>query len=239
MAAKQWWEIEADLAVERKAAVQRDARGVNPGDSFLIVTEGTVTEPGYFRLLRDDLKLSMVDIHIVPGDKSHPLKVIATAVRLAEERKAKMTEQRENQSFSEISFDHVWAVIDADVPVKEGTWEKVKQAAAAGNIHLAHSMPCIEYWLLLHQNYMTASLTNGTAAKAALKSAGFDCSTSKKARVSLPKLIPLWPQAVAHADRVRKHHKKGRTPEPANPSTDVDLLVQALDDSVPAHRRKL
>ncbi len=90
MAGEQWWIADAALGLERKAAAERAARGVNLGDSFLIVTEGTVTEPEYFRLLRDDLKLSTVEIHVQPGDASHPLHVIATAIRLVEERNAEM-----------------------------------------------------------------------------------------------------------------------------------------------------
>ncbi len=239
MAGEKWWIADAALGLERKAAGERAARGVNPGDSFLIVTEGTVTEPEYFRLLRDDLKLSMVEIHVQPGDASHPLHVIATALRLVKERTAEMKKYREEQSFSKTPFDHVWAVIDTDVAVRDGIWNEVKQAAAAGNVSLAPSTPCIEYWLLLHLKYSTAGLTNGNAAKSALKAAGFDCSTTKAAEESVPRLISKWPQAVKQAERVRKYHFSGKTPEPANPSTDVDLLVQALDDSVPAHRRKL
>lgn len=239
MAGDQWWKAAAASSVERRTAAKREAGGVNLGDSFLIVTEGTVTEPEYFRLLRDDLKLSTMDIHVQPGDKSHPYDVIATAVKLVEERDGKMKERREDQSFSKTAYDHVWAVIDADVAVKDGIWEEVKKRAAAGDVRLAPSMPCIEYWLLLHLRYTAAGLADGTAAKSALKVEGYDCSSMKTAKVSLPKLIKQWPQAVVHAGRVRKHHIKGRTPEPANPSTGVDLLIQALDDSVPMHRRRL
>lgn len=239
MAGDQWWKAAEASSLERKAVAKREASGVKLGDSFLIVTEGTVTEPEYFRLLLDDLKLSVVKIHIQPGDKPQPLKVIATAVRLAKKRAAGMKKKREGQAFSKIPFDHVWAVIDADVPMKEGNWEEVKQAAADGNVRLAPSMPCIEYWLLLHLKYSTAGLADGDAAKAALKAAGFDCSKLETAKESLPNLIEQWPQAAKHADKVRNHHTKGGTPEPANPSTDVDLLVRALNDSVQPHRRKL
>ncbi len=239
MAAQQWWKEEAARSIERKAAARRKEGGVNPGDSFLIVTEGTVTEPLYFQCLRDEMKLSVVEIHVQPGDGSHPLKVIATAVRLAEERKAEMRKQRESQSFSKTCFDHVWAVIDTDVAVRDGIWDKVKAAASAGKVSLAPSTPCFEYWLILHLSCSTAPLMDGAAAKAALKTAGFDCAAAVTAATSVRGLMPHWPKAVKHAERVRKHHLKGRTPDPANPSTDVDFLLRALDDSLPAPRRKI
>jgi hypothetical protein len=234
-----WWMEEAARSMQRKAAARRVASGVDPGDTFLIVTEGSVTEPLYFQRLRNELKLSAVEIHVQPGDASHPLHVIATAVRIAAERKIEMKKHRENQSFCKTSFDHVWAVIDTDVAVRDGIWDQVKAAADTGNVTLASSTPCFEYWLMLHLNYSTAPIEGGAAAKAALKTAGFDCASQATAAVSVPQLIHHWPQAVKHAVRVRKHHFSGRTPDPANPSTAVDLLLQALDDSLPAPRRRL
>lgn len=234
-----WWKQEEARSIERKAAAGRSARGVNPGDSFLIVTEGTVTEPIYFQHMRDDMKLSAVELHIQPGDGSHPLSVIATAVRLAGERKAELDKERENQSFSKTSFDHIWAVIDTDVAVRTGIWEEVKAAAKKGKVSLASSTPCFEYWLTLHINYTTAPFVDGGTAKGSLKKAGYDCASEAAALVSVPKLIPLWPQAVLHGLRVRKYHEEARTPDPANPSTEVDILLQALDDSLPIPRRTL
>lgn len=51
--------------------------------------------------------------------------------------------------------------------------------------------------------------------------------------------ISKWPEAVVHAENVRRHHDGAQTPKPANPSTEVDRLARALNDSAPAHRRKL
>lgn len=234
-----WWKQEAARSIERKAAEKRIAGGVIPGDSFLIVTEGTATEPVYFRHLRSEMKLSVVEIHIQPGDGSHPLNVIATAARLADERKTEMKKERENQSFSKTSFDHVWAVIDTDVAVRTGIWNQVKSAAKNGKVMLATSTPCFEYWLTLHIRYTAAPIVDGGTAKSALKEAGFDCASEEAALISVPKLIPLWTQAVLHAERVRKLQWDARTPDPANPSTEVDILLRALDDSLPPSRRKL
>lgn len=150
-----------------------------------------------------------------------------------------MKKHREDQSFSKTSFDHVWAVIDTDVAVRKGIWDQVKSAAKKGKISLASSTPCFEYWLMLHLKFTTAALVDGKTAKATLKEAGFDCSSREAASVSVSKLSPLWSKAVKHAKQVRAHHAEARTPDPANPSTCVDMLLQALDDSLPSVRKKL
>lgn len=233
-----WWKVAAEQSIERKAAAKRNDSGVNPGDSFLIVTEGTATEPIYFQHILKEMKLSIVEIHIQPGDRSHPISVIETAVRLAKDRKVEMKKQRENQSFCKVAFDHVWAVIDTDVAVRDGIWDQVKSAAKKGKISLASSTPCFEYWLMLHLKYTSAALVDGRTAKATLKEAGYDCSSKESASVSIPKLIPLLQKAIEHAKQVRRLHVEARTPDPANPSTCVDRLLEALADSLLKIRKK-
>jgi hypothetical protein len=139
-------------------------------------------------------------------------------------------------------FDHVWAVIDTDVAVRNGIWNDVVQLAAGKKVSIAHSTPCFECWLLLHLGMTTrGDLVNGDAAKSALKaSLGKDYSTNEEiAREALQSLVENSPQAVRHASQVRRHHVEARTPSPANPSTDVDLLAVALDSSALEHLRRL
>lgn len=119
-----------------------------PGDAFLTVTEGTVTEPIYFDLLLRDLQLSVVHIKVQPGNASDPRHVIRTAEReaKAQVRKAKKGVLGTNEP---AKFDHVW-VVDTDVAVRNHIWNDVHQLATAKKVTLAHSTPCFEFWLLLH-----------------------------------------------------------------------------------------
>jgi hypothetical protein len=122
-----------------------------------------------------------------------------------------------------------------------GFWNDVKQLAAARKVKLAHSTPCFEYWLLLHLRDTTRSdLVDGDAAKSAVKQElGRDYSTNEETvREVMPLFMDLWPEAVRRAKRVRKLHADANTPEPANPSTEVDRLVQALSDSAPEYTRR-
>lgn len=69
-AAKPWWQERKELSLARKAATPSREACARPGDSFLIVTEGEVTEPVYFELLRESLQLSTVTVKIQPGSAS-------------------------------------------------------------------------------------------------------------------------------------------------------------------------
>lgn len=241
-APKPWWQERKELALARRAATPSRAACAKPGDAFLIVTEGEVTEPVYFELLRSSLQLSTVTVKIQPGSASYPTHVIDSAAKevehLARRKKRKETALNEVEK-----YDHVWAVIDTDVPVRKGVWPNIVAYAASKDVKLAHSTPCFEFWLLLHiKGYTTrADLLDGDAAKAAVKEAlGHDYSTNEEvARKVLPTFLPKWPEAFVHAQRVRQHHLDAATRPPGNPSTEVDHLVCALNDAATEHFRKI
>ena len=237
-----WW-LEAKAAsLKRKRLAVAAAALARPGDAFLIVTEGTVTEPVYFELLLRELQLSVVRIKVLPGDASDPRHVIRTAEREAKEqvRKAKKGVLGINEP---AKFDHVWAIVDTDVAVRNHIWNDVHQLATAKKVTLAHSTPCFEFWLLLHLVGFTtrADLVDGDTAKSAVKHAlGRDYSTNEEtAKETIATFLSKWPEAVGCAEQVRRHHRDAATPQPANPSTEVDRLVRAINDSVPEHLRKL
>lgn len=236
-----WWCKARDEKLEREEAQAAVVADVQPGDSFLIVTEGTVTEPVYFELLLDGLELSRVSVRVVPGDHSDPRHVIRTADRIALEQQKKAAKKQLGIGEPE-DFDHVWAVIDTDVAVRTGIWNEVVQLAVARKVKLAHSTPCFEFWLLLHFGMTTrGDLPDGTTAKAAVKKVlGHVYSTDEDtARKAIASFIANWPDAVKYAGQVRQHHQAAGTKLPANPSTEVDILVRALNNSAPEHLRKL
>ena len=237
-----WWRAEKATSLDRKRRAVIASPLARPGDAFLIVTEGTVTEPVYFDLLRRDLQLAVVRVKVQPGDHSDPRHVIRTAER---EAKAQVRKAKKGilGTTEPAKFDHVWAVVDTDVAVRNGFWNEVEQLAAARKVKLAHSTPCFEFWLLLHvAGYTTRSnLMDGDAAKSAVKHAlGRDYSTNEAtAKEAIGTLFPKWPEAVGHAEKVRRHHEQTATSPPGNPSTELDRLVRAMNDSALMHLRKL
>jgi hypothetical protein len=231
-----WWQERKELSLAREAKVARGQACAKPGDALLIVTEGTVTEPVYFHLLRSELKLSAVSVVVRPGDHSHPPHVIESAARLVKDhaRRARKGLLGMNEP---AKFDQVWAVIDTDVAVRNGIWNEVEQLAATRKVNLAHSTPCFEFWLLLHLVDFTTrqDLLNGDAAVAAVKKAlGRDYAKDAEVTVKvMPTILKGWPEAVKSAQQVRKHHLDAGNRIPANPSTEVDRLVCAMNDSAP------
>lgn len=233
-----WYKKEAVQKMERTSAKRLSAHA---GDTFLIVSEGTVTEPIYFTQLRSELQLKAVTVKIQPSWASDPRRVIEAA---AKEVKDLARRARKNQLANDEvkKYDHVWAVIDTDVAVRKDFWNEVVQLAAARKVKLAHSTPCIEFWLLLHLSYTTrGDLVDGSTSKKAVEDAlGQPYSTNKATAEKAMKLfLNKWPDAVKNAERVRAHHAGAGTPPPANPSTEVDVLVRALNDAAPKHKRKL
>ncbi len=236
-----WWKKEDEASLERRTAKAAEASGVLMGDTFLVVTEGTVTEPIYFELFLKTLELSNVSVIVIPGRASHPRHVIESAREKADEQ-VRLHKEGRLSVRAPAKFDHVWAVIDTDVAVRDDIWNDVTQLAVSRDVKLAHSTPCFEYWVLLHIEHTTrGDLHNGTAAKGAVKVAlGMDYSTNQETtRKAFSSLIGKWPQAVESAERVRKYHLDADTKIPANPSTEVDVLVRSLNDSAPAHLRRL
>ena len=237
----QWWRMEKALSLKRKSATASASALARPGDSFLIVTEGTVTEPIYFELLRNELQLSTVRVRVEPGDGTDPQRVIETATRLANEQQRKC--RSGTLGFNEpAKFEHLWAVLDADVAVKHGIWGEVGRLAGHRKVKLAHSRPCFEYWLLLHLAYTTRNdLHDGAAAKTVFmhefRKAYSTLTTVANEAISA--VISSWPKAVVHGEQVRQYHAAAGTRHPANPSTEVCALVRALNDSAPAYLRKL
>jgi hypothetical protein len=231
-----WWKAK-EISLQRKAATAIPPACARPGDGFLIVTEGKVSEPVYFELLRESLELATVTVKVMPGKASDPRHVVQTAVdevkALARRVKRKKTAVDELEK-----FDHVWAVIDTDVAVRHGFWNDVVQKARDLKVKLARSTPCFEYWLLLHLQMTTRSdLVDGDTAKRAFRHEfGQDYSTNREiTERAITAILPKWPEAVKHAQQVRQHHESANTPSPANPSTEVDLLTCALDAAAPLY----
>ena len=171
----------------------------------------------------------------------YPLHVIDAAAEevTAPARRVKRGEVPNDEAHT---YDHVWVVIDTDVAVREGYWNDVLQSAKVNKVKLAHSSPCIESWFLFHFSPTTrADLVNRDAAKKAVQiELGEPYSTNRRtAEAAIPKLLKNWPEAVKNAMQVRQYRQDACTNQPANPSTEIDLLVRALDDAALEHNRKL
>ncbi len=113
-----------------------------PKLTILIVCEGSVSEPEYFKGFLQICRNPRVTIQIA-GGQGVPL----TVVRKAKELKEAAVRRSKQERDENIKFDSVWCVYDIDDhPHQHEAWEM----AIANNIDLAVSNPCFELWLLLH-----------------------------------------------------------------------------------------
>jgi hypothetical protein len=151
-----WWRKAKAQTVQRKRNTPATA---STGDAILIVTEGTVTEPTYFKVLRKELRLSAVKVVIAPGATSAPLSVVNTAAYQARMQQSKKRRGKLNIS-DPAKFDQVWAVVDTDAAVRGGIWQAVQSRAKSLHVLLADSTPSFEYWFLLHLRYCTPHLAS-------------------------------------------------------------------------------
>ncbi|EDN70239.1 RloB [Beggiatoa sp. PS] len=171
--------------------------------------------------MRDDLHLSSADIEIVGETGSAPISVVDAAIA----RYKKNTD-----------YDRVYCVFDKD---KHTTYQKALQKIRdtrlpkKGKLYATNSVPCFEYWLLLHFVYTTRPFhANGKK------------SICEQVIVELKEHFPNYQKgnqgifekikdktdiAIQRTKQVEQYHKDNAT-ETDNPSTRVYELVQYLQN---------
>lgn len=119
-------------------------RGPNraPYDRVLIVCEGSKTEPQYLERLRTDLRINRQNMLVMGDGGSAPESVVQTAI---------------DEFNADKDFDQVFCVFDKDEHAGYGgaidrIASKVLRRRVGRNASFSAitSVPCFEYWLLLH-----------------------------------------------------------------------------------------
>jgi hypothetical protein len=105
---------------------------------FLIVCEGTKTEPNYFNGLKKCLLPGVVDVEII-GTGHNTMTVIEDAQSV----------RRRREEFSGRTFDEVWAVFDRDCFPPEHFNNAISKGQAV-KIYCAWTNKAFELWYLLH-----------------------------------------------------------------------------------------
>jgi phosphoglycolate phosphatase-like HAD superfamily hydrolase len=203
-----------DLFHKRKARAsdalqrQRHERALNK--RYLIVCEGTKTEPHYFAELLEDLCIRPQVVRIAPNDGVSPDRVVAHALCLYDEDAA-----------GGDAYDAVYCVFDRDRHTTfDDAVQRTKDLNDAGKPLIAiTSNPCFEVWLLLHFGYSAQPFhaagkkSVGDQVVAALKTKP-DFSKYGKGQKGIYALVKGKLDGVATGS--------------VNPATDIDQLVLAL-----------
>ncbi len=195
----------------------------NSGDVFLIVTEGEVTEPEYFRAVVSALRMSTIDVEVAHSKTgSDPLSVVAHADGL---NKARNKAVRKG-SPTLVKYNQVWVIFDQEGIHNGRDWQNAIHQAKAKGFNVVFSNPSFEFWLLLHHEYTTASFGDSSAVERRLRSrVGSYCK--RRGQVDYGGLyIPKTEEAITNARLVRADHARtGAT----NPDTDADKLVVEMN----------
>jgi len=122
----------------------RRTRSRTPGDkdkilSILIVTEDSVTEPTYFQDFCAPRNLGSVDV--VPSPDPDPVTLADHALDLYP---------------GDDEYDRLYCVFDRDTHSGfESAVDDLRRASTSEHpIHCIYSVPCFEYWVLLHFELM-------------------------------------------------------------------------------------
>ncbi|MCP8899268.1 RloB family protein [Gilvimarinus xylanilyticus] len=212
-----------DLFHKRRARsakqVSRRRARRDPYDKVLIVCEGEKTEPHYFNGVKDYYGLNGANVEITGECGSDPLSVVSHA-------KQRYREERDAGD----PFDKVFCVFDKDAhPNYQGALNQIKQFTPKGALQAVTSVPCFEYWLLLHFGPNTrpyANLPGNSAGAQVLKQLqNYMPAYTKGTRGVFAELIDQLPFAIANAERALRQAEGNNTD---NPSTHIHTLVQYL-----------
>ena len=194
---------------------------------YLIVCEGTKTEPQYLKELLEDLNIRPHMVRIARNDGVSPDRVVARALVLYDE-----------DASTGDAFDQVYCVFDRDRHTTfDAAVQRTRDLTAAGKpLAAITSTPCFEVWLLLHFRYSDSPFhamgkkSVGDQVVTALKGMPGFSMYGKGQKGVYGQLKDKLTNALTHAERLRKHGSATRS---VNPVTDADQLVRAIHALAP------
>ena len=131
---------------KRARELERKRARRAPYDKILIITEGGKTEPYYFMELKDYYEINSANIKIDGSGGSSPASVVEYGRKLY---------RRERDTGD--PFDHVYFVFDKDThPDYQRALNRIATFTPKNTFFAINSVPCFEYWLLLHFAYTTS-----------------------------------------------------------------------------------
>lgn len=202
----------------RRSRLRKDLRRSRPRrepyDRVLVVCEGSRTEKQYFLDLAHKFGLS-ANVE-VSGAGRDPLALVHQAIKHQQPERA----QREK-------FDQVYCVFDRD---QHHHFDSASEQARSRGFKLARSWPCFEFWLLLHFSYSRKpyEMTSKSPAENCIEDLrqhfpGYE----KSASGVFSQLFNRLEDAKLNAANALHD---ARTTGEMNPSTEVHLLVESLQE---------
>lgn len=210
----------------------RPSASRKPPKSILIVTEGEVSEPLYFKSLALWWRLHPHVVSIKAGGEGIPGNLVKKAL-LVQKQRERLDRDGELAFNQAAKFDETWIVFDTEHAERMNHLHDGIEEARTHGILIAHSTPCFEFWFCLHYAPNAPPMSTCDEAVALLKKlSGRPYSKNAGAsKVLIDLLLPSVPEAVTNALVVERNQMDEDFPP--NPSTTVHDLVYSLHDTLP------
>jgi RloB-like protein len=180
-----------------------------------VFAEGKKTEDIYLtnwhRLYREKVIVS-----IAAHQHTTPFELAQSA---AIQRRQDLREARRGRG---AAFDEYWCMFDVDEHPKI---PEALDVAAANNISVALSSPCLELWFLLHFHDQVAYLDRHEAQKRSREALGCDKVLTQAA---LDLLVENYDAARSRAQALQAKHFNDGSSKPWNPYSDAWELVDVI-----------
>ncbi len=200
-----------------RSRVIRPERSLPARKRYLIVCEGTKTEPNYFMSLENDLKPHIVELKII-GEGDNTVNLVTTANEIFSTKKA-----------AGKSFDEVWIVFDKD-SFPDQDFNNAVEMAKAREFHPAYSNEAFELWYLLHYEFCDSALSRSSYKGRLENYIGKSYQKNDEEMYEVLKKSGNQMQAIQFAKRLHEtHSRSGITPSNSNPSTLVYELIEELN----------
>lgn len=192
-----------------------------PYDRVLIVCEGSKTEPNYLKELVAHYRLSSANIQITGEGGAAPNSVVGYAIELFEK---------------DPDYDRVYCVFDRDghptfhAAVQQVQDKRLIRRSGRKKIGEAHfeaitSIPCFEYWVLLHFRDTTAHMSRFADLLPYMRKVPELCMYDKGARGLFGVTHAQLYAALDRADRANRAAEAACTD---NPTTRMPELIRYL-----------
>ena len=190
---------------------REDRGGLVPRTRILIVCEGAKTEPNYFRCFPH---AEVFDVEVV-GTGHNTDSLVEEAIRLRDDA---MCEGR--------LFNEVWCVFDRDSFTPQ-SFNRARQIARNERFRTAMTNEAFELWYLLHFNFHDAGISRKTYGERLTVALGREYKKNMPDAYDL--LLARQSDAIRNAKTLLNRYAPWN-PEAHNPSTNVHLLVERLNE---------
>ena len=197
---------------------RRRAPRFEPRARMLIVCEGTKTEKYYFENARQvfGVHRGQAVVDVQSGEGSNPKNIVETA------RKLKIKAEKEGNAFSS-----VYCIFDRD---EHAHYEASIERSKKLKLKTIKSIPCFEYWILLHfRNHAApyARTGNRSPCECCLHDVKVEWEDyTKNSKRVFSELEPRLNDAKQHA---QQRLVAARAEGSDNPSTEIHLLLDAME----------